>query len=220
MPLNMQAKLLRVLEEGEVERIGGDKSIKVNVRVLVATHRDLEARVREERFRQDLFHRIYVFPLVLPPLRDRREDISALVEHFAEQVCAQNSWRPVPFRAEAMQALQSYSWPGNVRELRNMVERLMLLATDGEVNLATVQMALPKTAAPAAVAGMVVSAGPLADRVQSFEREVILAELKRSHNNMSMAAKSLGLERSHLYKKAEQLGIDLRALRREHGASE
>jgi DNA-binding NtrC family response regulator len=220
MPLNMQAKLLRVLEEGEVERIGGDKPISVNVRVVVATHRDLEARVRDEKFRQDLFHRIYVFPLVLPPLRERREDIPALVQHFAEQVCAQNGWKPVPFTDEAMEALQSYAWPGNVRELRNMVERLMLLATEGQVDLATVQMALPKNSAGPASSADVNSSGPLVDRVQSFEREVILAELKRSHHNMSMAAKSLGLERSHLYKKAEQLGIDLRALRREQGASE
>ena len=217
MPLHMQAKLLRVLEEGEVERIGGDKPIVVNVRVLVATHRDLEARVREEKFRQDLFHRIYVFPLVLPPLRERREDLPALVEHFAEQVCSQNGWKPIPFSADAMQALQSYSWPGNVRELRNLVERLMLLATDGQVDLATVQMALPRgTSGTAQDAG----SGILADRVQSFEREVILAELKRSQNNVTAAAKTLGLERSHLYKKAEQLGIDMRALRREQGAGE
>ena len=220
MPLNMQAKLLRVLEEGEVERIGGDKPIKVNVRVLVATHRDLEARVREEKFRQDLFHRIYVFPLSLPPLRERHEDIAVLVAHFAEQVCAQNGWKAVPFTSEAMEALQSHSWPGNVRELRNMVERLMLLATEGHVDLATVQMALPKASGGAHGAAVVTGSGALADRVQSFERDVILAELKRSHHNMSMAAKSLGLERSHLYKKAEQLGIDLRALRREQGPSD
>ena len=214
MPLHMQAKLLRVLEEGEVERIGGDKPVAVNVRVLVATHRDLEARVRDEKFRQDLFHRIYVFPLVLPPLRDRRDDIPALVEHFAELVSAQNGWKPIPFLPAAMQALQAYSWPGNVRELRNMVERLMLLAPDGEVDLATVQLALPKTAS-GGLPGVTASSGVLASRVQSFEREVILAELKRSQHNVSEAAKSLGLERSHLYKKAEQLGIDLRALRRE-----
>jgi DNA-binding NtrC family response regulator len=218
MPLNMQAKLLRVLEEGEVERIGGDKAIAVNVRVVVATHRDLEARVREEKFRQDLFHRIYVFPLNLPPLRERGEDIPALVEHFAAQVCTQNGWKAVPFTPEAIEALQSHPWPGNVRELRNMVERLMLLATDGQVDLDTVQLAMPKLSM-AGNAGTIGS-GPLADRVQSFEREVILAELKRSHHNMSVAAKALGLERSHLYKKAEQLGIDLRALRREQGASE
>ncbi len=220
MPLNMQAKLLRVLEEGEVERIGGEKPISVNVRVVVATHRDLEARVREEKFRQDLFHRIYVFPLVLPPLRERREDIPALVEHFAEQVCAQNGWKPVPFTEDAMDALQTHLWPGNVRELRNMVERLMLLATEGQVDLATVQLALPKNSTTGSAVSGTVDSGPLADRVQSFERDAILAELKRSHHNMSLAAKSLGLERSHLYKKAEQLGIDLRALRREQGASD
>jgi DNA-binding NtrC family response regulator len=214
MPLAMQAKLLRVLQEGEVERIGGEKPVSVDVRVVVATHRDLEVRVREEKFRQDLYHRIYVFPLVLPPLRERREDIPALVEHFAAQVSAQNGWKPVRFSAEAMEALQSYTWPGNVRELRNMVERLMLLATEGQVDLTTVEMGLPKTPS-AVVVSSTFSSGPLADRVDGFEREVILAELKRSHSNVSLAAKSLGLERSHLYKKAEQLGIDLRAMRRE-----
>jgi transcriptional regulator with GAF, ATPase, and Fis domain len=211
MPLAMQAKLLRVLEEGEVERIGGDKPVNVDVRVVVATHRDLEARVREEKFRQDLFHRIYVFPLILPTLRERREDIPALVEHFAAQVSAQNGWKPVPFSAEALTELQSHPWPGNVRELRNMVERLMLLASDGKVEVETVQLAMPKLSPLPSSS----SSGPLSGRVDAFEREVILAELKRSNSNVSLAAKSLGLERSHLYKKAEQLGIDLRALRRE-----
>ena len=220
MPLNMQAKLLRVLEEGEVERIGGDKPVAVNVRVVVATHRDLEARVREEKFRQDLFHRIHVFPLRLPPLRERRDDIPALLEHFAAQVSAQNGWKPVPFSRDALEALQSHTWPGNVRELRNLVERLMLLATEGQVDLATVQMALPKTASGASASPGAMGSGALADRVQWFEREVILSELKRSHQNMSLAAKTLGLERSHLYKKAEQLGIDLRAMRREQDSTD
>jgi two-component system, NtrC family, nitrogen regulation response regulator NtrX len=220
MPLAMQAKLLRVLEEGEVERIGGEKPITIDVRVVVATHRNLEARVREEKFRQDLFHRIYVFPLVLPPLRERREDIPPLVEHFAAQVCAQNGWKSVPFLPEAMGALQSHSWPGNIRELRNMTERLTLLATDGHVDLATVQLALPEIVSTAGSTVGAISSGPLAERVQSFERDVILAELKRSNHNVSLAAKTLGLERSHLYKKAEQLGIDLRAMRREQDARE
>jgi DNA-binding NtrC family response regulator len=215
MPLAMQAKLLRVLEEGEVERIGGDKPVSVDVRVVVATHRDLEARVREEKFRSDLFHRIYVYPLVLPPLRDRREDIPLLVGHFAAQVSAQNGWKTVPFSPEALAALQLHSWPGNVRELRNMVERLMLLATDGQVDISTLQVALPKSGSAGVAGSSAFSSGPLAGRVDAFEREVILAELKRSNSNVSLAAKSLGLERSHLYKKAEQLGIDLRAMRRE-----
>jgi two-component system nitrogen regulation response regulator NtrX len=214
MPLPMQAKLLRVLEEGEVERIGGDRPIPVDVRVVVATHRNLETLVREGKFRQDLFHRVYVFPLQLPPLRERREDIPALVEHFAGQVCAQNNWKPIPFTAEALAALQAHAWPGNVRELRNVVERLMLLATAGQVDVDVVQMALPQASAitPAGVT----ASGPLAERMQSFEREVILAELKHSNYHVTNAAKALGLERSHLYKKAEQLGIDLRTLRQDH----
>jgi two-component system nitrogen regulation response regulator NtrX len=217
MPLQMQAKLLRVLEENEIERVGGEKPIRVDVRVLVATHRDLEAHVKDGKFRQDLFHRIYVFPLVLPPLRERREDIASLIEHFAAQVCALNGWKSVPFSAAAIEELQSLSWPGNVRELRNMVERLMLLAPNGEVDLETVKLALPRGATTSGNA--VSSSGALADRVQSFEREVILAELKKHHNNVTSAAKALHLERSHLYKKAEQLGIDLRAVRREQDQS-
>src|SRR5581483_7857670 len=145
MPLPMQAKLLRVLEEGEVERIGGAKPVQVDVRVIVATHRDLQASVRDGKFRQDLFHRIYVFPLSLPPLRERKEDIPVLVEHFAAQVCSQNNWKPARFTPDAIQALQQYSWPGNIRELRNMVERLMLLAP-GEVDSETVQSVLAPSA--------------------------------------------------------------------------
>ena len=213
MALPMQAKLLRVLEENEVERIGGDKPIPVDVRVVVATHRDLAALVKEGRFRQDLFHRVFVFPLALPPLRERREDIPALVEHFAKQVCNQNGWKTVPFTAEAIQALQAHAWPGNVRELRNVVERLMLLAPEGQVDLATVQLALPQAMA-GDIPQIAASSGPLSDRVQGFERDVILGELKRNHSHITNTAKALGLERSHLYKKCEQLGIDLRSLRK------
>jgi len=219
MPLTMQTKLLRVLEEGEVERIGGEKPIAVNVRVLVATHRDLEAQVRDGKFRQDLFHRIYVYPLVLPPLRDRREDIPALITHFARQVSAQNGWKSIAFTAEAVKALQAYSWPGNVRELRNIVERLMLLATDNTVDDTTVELALPQWSVGSAIS-FSSDSGSLTDRVQAFEREVILAELKRSRYHVTNAAKALGLERSHFYKKAEQLGIDLRSVRKDQDGSQ
>jgi len=212
MPLTMQAKLLRVLEQGEIERVGGNKPIPVDVRVLVATHRNLEALVREGKFRQDLFHRIYVFPLVLPPLRQRTEDIPALVEHFAAQVCAQNGWKPVVFTADAVEALKNYSWPGNVRELRNVVERLMLLSSGNEVTAEIVSATLP---ANAEAQPSEFGSGALTDRVQNFEREVILAELKRSNYHITKTAKALGLERSHLYKKAEQLGIDIQKQRRE-----
>lgn len=214
MPLPMQAKLLRVLEEGEIERIGGDKPIPVDVRVIVATHRNLESLVREGKFRQDLFHRVYVFPLVIPPLRDRREDIPVLVEHFARQVCAQNGWKFVPFTPDALQALQAHSWAGNVRELRNVVERLLLLATEGQVDASTVRLALPPLPSSPTLPSPN-STGALADRVQQFERETILAELKRNNSHITNTAKALGLERSHLYKKAHQLGIDLASLRNE-----
>jgi two-component system, NtrC family, nitrogen regulation response regulator NtrX len=215
MPVAMQAKLLRVLEEGEVERVGGDKPMRVNVRVLVATHRDLEKLVKENRFRQDLFHRIYVFPLRLPPLRERTEDLPGLVTHFARQVAAQNGWKEKLFDTGAMEELQRYSWPGNVRELRNVVERLILLSP-GSVTAEEVKVVLPGSANNDAHGG---SSGPaatgtLAERTEIFERETLLAEIRRHNFHMTNVAKALGLERSHLYKKCQQLGIDLQAMRR------
>ncbi len=129
MPLAMQAKLLRVLEEGEIERVGGDRPVAVDARVLVATHRNLEELVKAGTFRQDLYHRVFVFPLRVPPLRERREDISVLVAHFSRQLAEQNGWKRKEFAPEALAVLESYSWPGNVRELRNVLERVLLLAT-------------------------------------------------------------------------------------------
>ena len=213
MPLVMQAKLLRVLEERQVERVGGDRAIPVDVRVIVATHRNLDDLVKKGAFRQDLYHRIYVFPLVLPALRERAEDIPALVAHFAAQVAEQNGWKAKPFEPDAIQELQRYGWPGNVRELRNVVERLLLLA-DGPVDRAAVRLALPQAAAESPGGAAPQSTGTLAQRTDSFEREQILAELKRHNQRMTDTAKALGLERSHLYKKCQALGIDLRALRK------
>ncbi len=226
MPLVMQAKLLRVLEERQVERVGGDRTIPVDVRVIVATHRNLDELVKKGVFRQDLFHRIYVFPLLLPALRERAEDIPALISHFAAQVCEQNNWKPKTFLPDAIRELQRYPWPGNVRELRNAVERLLLLA-DGPVDAALVHLALPvngsipasaspgaAAAAPSAHAAPLRLEGPLSQRVDAFERDQILAELKRNSQRMTDTARALGLERSHLYKKCQALGIDLRELRK------
>jgi len=218
MPITMQAKLLRVLEEGEMERIGGDKPITVDVRVVVATHRNLEEHVRLGTFREDLYHRVFVFPIVVPPLRERREDIRALAEHFVRQLSEQNNWKPKSFSPEAIAELERYPWPGNVRELRNVIERVLLLAAGDVVEGASVARALPAPdqgtggnfSRPAAF-----MTGGLGQRVEAFERETLLAELKRNHNHMTNTAKALGLERSHLYKKCQQLGIDLRAIRSE-----
>ncbi|MGC2620357.1 MAG: sigma-54 dependent transcriptional regulator [Acidobacteriaceae bacterium] len=207
MPIALQTRLLRVLEESEVERIGGDKPVAVDVRVLVATHRNLQEMVNAGTFRRDLYHRVVVFPITLPPLRERREDIPALVDYFARQVCAQNGWKPIPFAPDAVDALRQYPWPGNIRELRNAVERLLLLAPsdpDAAVDCATVELALPPPAANTTACAPSDSAsatGPLANRVAAFERATLLAELERNKGHITNTAKSLGLERSHFYKK-------------------
>ncbi len=215
MPTAMQAKLLRVLEEGEVERIGSDKPTTVDVRVVVATHRNLEQLVEAGTFRRDLYHRVVVFPVTLPALRDRSEDLPALVEHFVHQVSAQNGWKPVPFADGAITALKEYAWPGNIRELRNVVERLLLLASN-EVDAETVTMALPVVRMRPDVASnspdVHAATGPLATRVQAFERSTMLSELQKHGRNVTQTARALGLERSHLYKKCQQLGIDLQSL--------
>jgi two-component system nitrogen regulation response regulator NtrX len=212
MPLTMQAKLLRVLEEGEIERVGGDKPIPVDARVLVATHRNLEEMVKHGTFRADLYHRVYVFPIVLPPLRDRVEEVPILAEYFSAQVAAQNGWREKHFSTEALEILKRYGWPGNVRELRNVVERVLLLSANETITAEEINLALPSTSngEPTAAAGN----GTLAQRLELFEREVLLAELRRHHHHMTNAARALGLERSHLYKKCQQLGIDLRSERK------
>jgi DNA-binding NtrC family response regulator len=216
MPLAMQAKLLRVLEEGEVERVGGDKPIKVNVRVIVATHRNLEDLVKKNEFRADLFHRVFVFPLTLPPLRDRKEDFPALVAHFARQVAKQNTWKEKLFSEGAIAELRRYSWPGNVRELRNIVERIVLLSTEDVVTDDDVRLALPagELSVAASAAGATSGQGTLEQRTASFEREVLLAEIRRHNFHMTNVARALGLERSHLYKKCQLLGIDLHSLRK------
>jgi len=216
MPLTMQAKLLRVLEEGEIERVGGAKPFPVDVRVVVATHRNLEEQVRQGTFREDLYHRIFVFPIVLPPLRERQEDIPVLAAHFTRQLVEQNHWKPKKFSPQASAALERYPWPGNVRELRNVIERVLLLASGESVDAATVERALPQSAAslaPNSSSDFDSGIGTLGQRVEAFERETLLAELKRNHHHMTKTAKALGLERSHLYKKCQQLRIDLRAVR-------
>jgi two-component system nitrogen regulation response regulator NtrX len=213
MPLAMQSKLLRVLEEGEIERIGGDHPIPVDARVVVATHRNLEEMVKQGSFRADLFHRVYVFPLALPPLRERVEEVPKLAEYFAEQVASQNGWRTKRFSADALEILKRYAWPGNVRELRNVIERVLLLSGADQITGEDAALALPaprNNGEAVSAAG----AGTLAQRMESFEREVLLAELRRNHHHMTNTARALGLERSHLYKKCQQLGIDVQSERK------
>jgi len=210
MPAAMQAKLLRLLQEGELERIGGERPVVVNTRVIVATHRDLDALVAKGAFREDLYHRIFVFPIVLPPLRERPGDVPVLADHFAAAVAEQNGWKRRGFEPAALDELARYAWPGNVRELRNVVERLLLLTDDAVDAEAVRQVLASKHGKAPAHTG----SGTLASRVDAFERDVVLAELAAHGHRVADTARALGLERSHLYKKCQQLGIDLKAERK------
>ena len=196
-----QTKLLRVLQEGEFQRVGGNRTLKVDVRVIAATNRDLAERSRSGAFREDLYFRLAVVPIVTPPLRDRVEDVGALVEHFAAQVAAETTGRPRRFTSAALDLLRSYPFPGNVRELRNLVERLAIMTPGGSVGPDAVLRVLPALAGPPA------EGRRLAEAVEEFERAQIGAALAASGGNVARAAARLGLERSHLYKKMRKLGL-------------
>jgi DNA-binding NtrC family response regulator len=204
-----QAKVLRVLQENELERVGGAETIKVDVRVVAATNKDLSAEIAGSRFREDLYYRLAVVPIELPPLRARREDIPSLVEHFIAQVCADNGRRLKRLAPSAMTLVMQHEWPGNVRELKNVIERLAILTGDAEViTEADVGDALPRVKA---VKAEFARGTPFKDLVAAAEREIIMAALEANDHHVSNTARELQLERSHLYKKMRSLGIDHRA---------
>jgi DNA-binding NtrC family response regulator len=201
MPLELQAKLLRVLETREVERLGGHAPVKLNVRVLAATHQDLEALVKAGRFRQDLYFRLSVFPLRVPPLRERLEDLAPLAQAFAAEMAGPS----VEVILEDEAALRRYPWPGNVRELRNFVERLALLRRDGPLRIAA-PAAAPS---PAAQPGAQVALGekPYRELIDDFERDLLRAALKQSDGNVAAAARLLKVDRGNLYRRIKALGL-------------
>ena len=196
-----QAKLLRVLQEGEFHRVGGEQPIRVSVRVISATNRDLAEMVTAQKFREDLFYRLCVMPVRVPALRERVEDIQSLAEYFLGDFCARNNFRPKKFKPEAIQALEQYSWPGNIRELRNVVERMAILAPGDtiEASAAPAEIRMSRAAAPR---------GNLRETRESAEREHILRALQESEWNVSGAARSLGMERTNLHKRIRALGIE------------
>jgi len=203
-----QAKVLRVLQEGELERVGGAETLKVDVRVIAATNKDLQAEIAAGRFREDLYYRLAVVPIELPPMRARRDDIPALVEHFLDVVCASNDRRQKRIASPAMTLLMQHDWPGNVRELKNVVERMVILTGDAEViGEDDVQGALPSVKK---VKQGFARGTPFKDLVSAAERDIILAALEANDYHVSNTAKELQLERSHLYKKMRALGIDHR----------
>jgi len=205
MPLSVQARLLRVLQEGELERVGGATTIPVDVRVIAATNRDLRREVAEGRFREDLFYRLAVIPIDVPPLRARREDLPELAIYLLQTSCDSNELEPKEWTEPALQALQAHDWPGNVRELAHLVDRLAILTPGSVIRAEDVRAALPGAAA--LTGGELPTEGPLYALLEGLERRIIEDRIARFGGNMTRAAEDLGLERSHLYKKAKRLGI-------------
>ena len=208
MPHPMQAKLLRALETAEVERVGGSGPVRVDVRVIAATNRDLAADVESGRFRLDLFHRLNVFPIALPPVREHTEDLPLLAEHLVA-VLAREHGRPAPkLAADAIAALRVHPWPGNVREMKNVLERLLILHSDDEITGPMVRAALPPPAVRSEAALPVPEGQTLRAAMDEAERRLLLATLRAEGWNVTHTAERLGMERSHLYKKMKEYGIE------------
>ena len=205
MPPAMQAKVLRVLQEGEFERVGGQATLRCDVRVIAATNRDLSEEVRGGRFREDLFYRLAVVPIPVPPLRDRREDVPDLAARFLAEACARNGRRSMSLSREGLAALQAHDWPGNVRELRNLVERIAILVDGPEISSDDVASVLPGARRPRPERYR--GGASFHELVEESEREILLGALAQHGENISETARALGLERSHLYKKMRALGI-------------
>jgi two-component system nitrogen regulation response regulator NtrX len=204
MSLSAQSKLLRVLQEGVVTRIGGSKSIQVDVRVLAATNKDLENEIGEGRFREDLLYRLNVVPIDVPPLRERREDIPALVAHFAEQLAASAGVPGRKFADDAVRRLQARSWPGNIRELRNAVERALILASGKTVTAADIDQLVPSVTVSTADAG---GAHTFETFKQEAEKNFLIQQLREHDWNVSETARALKMPRSNLYKKIERYSL-------------
>jgi DNA-binding NtrC family response regulator len=206
MPMPMQAKLLRVLQEREIERVGGSETIAVDVRVVAATNRDLVAACESGSFRPDLYDRVNVLPLTLPPLRARREDVPLLARHFLRLAADANDRRAVRLEDDAITTLAGYAWPGNVRELKNVIERLVILTPDDAIRADDVRNCLPGGSA-AKAAGIYRPGVPMRVLVEEAERVILQEALAHHSGQMAATARALDLERSHLYKKARALGL-------------
>jgi Nif-specific regulatory protein len=189
MPLAVQSKFLRVLQEREFERVGGAETIHVNVRVIAATNRNLPERIKQGSFREDLFYRLNVFPLVVPPLRERKTDIMLLANHFVEKFSKEHAKTIRSVATDAINLLMAYDWPGNVRELENCMERAVILATDDSIHAYHLAPSLHSVEAPEGTARH----GTLTEMIENFEREIIREELARNRGNISKTAESLGV---------------------------
>jgi two-component system, NtrC family, nitrogen regulation response regulator NtrX len=207
MSLKTQAKVLRVLQEQTLEPVGGTTRIKVDVRVLAATNKDLQAEIRAGRFREDLYFRLSVIPIFVPPLRERQEDIALLADHFMAEFARDYGRRLKSFDSGAIAVLQQYSWPGNVRELRNVVERLMIMVPGDSIGPSDLGFLGRDVIAGAEAASQPAERLTLHEARDRFERDLILRTLAEQQGNMSRTAEVLGVERSNLYRKMKSFGI-------------
>jgi two-component system response regulator AtoC len=221
LPMEVQIKLLRTLQEREFERVGGSETIKVDVRLVSATNRNLEQMIEDGEFREDLYYRLNVFPINLPPLRDRLDDLTPLATHFVAKFARNLGIKPAGVTTEALARLREYGWPGNVRELENIIERAMILARGAELGVSHLdfgrraqQGTVPPAAAPVEAAPLVVPASgtddarPLSERLLESERKEIIAAVERSRGNIASAARTLGINRSTLYYRLRKHGLE------------
>ena len=207
MSLKTQAKVLRVLQEQVMEPVGGSNRIKVDARVLAATNKDLTSEIRAGRFREDLYFRLNVVPIFVPPLRDRQEDIAILADHFMGTLAREYGRRPKTFESDAITALRQYSWPGNVRELRNVVERLIIMVPGDRISSRDLTFLEQSGPAESSISPQAIGSLPLHEARDQFERYYILRALAAQQGNISRTADVLGVERSNLYRKMRSFGI-------------
>lgn len=208
MSLQAQAKVLRAIEEGKIERVGGSSKIEVDVRIISATNKDLQKEIEKGNFREDLFHRLNVIPIHIPPLRERKEDIPLLVEHFSKTICEKNKFPHKTWSEDAITALQGLTWRGNIRELRNFVERVVIMVPSSYISLKEISPFLPGSNSN--IDEILNVSNTFQEFKEKAERAFILKQLQANGWNISKTAEILGIQRSHLYNKLKKYGIEKR----------
>lgn len=206
MSLQAQAKVLRAIEDGKIERVGGGKKIDVDVRIIAATNKKLKDEIEKENFREDLFHRLNVIPINVPPLRDRLEDIEILVNHFASDIVRKHKKAEVSFTNDAIQLLKGFNWSGNIRELKNIVERIIIIIDKKEINKADIELLF--SPGQASMDEIIEGSNSFQEFKEKAERAFILKQLNANNWNISKTAEILEIQRSHLYNKMKKYGID------------
>lgn len=206
MSQTAQAKVLRAIEEGKIERLGSNKVVEVDVRVIAATNKDIQKLIKEEKFREDLYHRINVIPVHIPPLRERTEDIPVLAQAFADAVCKRNGFPKKSFEKDVIKQLQTYEWRGNVRELRNIVERLVIMSRGDAITADDLSLLAPKKGGQ--VDTLIDTAETFQEFKDSAEKEFLRHQLEKHGWNVSQTAENLQIQRSHLYNKIKKFGLE------------